>query len=68
MIWTMHEAVKPPAAAHGPAETDALVRNPGRRAEGIPGWSETTEMQRWEIINAMAQWLKDIGYCQEENV
>ena len=66
MIWVMHEGIKPPAAAHRPAETDVLVRNPSRRADGIPGWSETTELQRREVINTMAQWLRDIGYCQEE--
>ena len=66
MIWATHEGVNPPTAAHRPGEADVLVRNPGRRADGIPGWSETTELQRWEILNAIAQWMRDIGYYGEE--
>ena len=38
-------------------EARRIAVEPGRRAELIPGWELTTDMQRWEVLMAVHSWL-----------
>ena len=43
------------------AEARRIAVEPGSRAELVPGWDLTTDLQRWEALMAVHEWLKATG-------
>ena len=62
-------APDPSGRQYGWSEAHRFVAEPaepGGRAELVPGWDLTTDMQRWEVLMAVHAWLKATGMAPED--